>query len=122
MTQTNPSQSVENKQQDADEIYTFLQHFSLSQYESALRQEGFDNLQIIRELEEDVINELITDAKVNESDIKAFRNAINAAQNGTYNANKKEEFKYEYKKIEWYKKDVNKTIMFIGESGAGRTT
>eukprot|EP01084_Bolivina_argentea_P070732 128623_1 len=113
---------------NGDEIEIFLQHFSLSQYESALREQGFDNLQIIRELEEDVINELITDAKVKESNIEAFKNAINSVQNGTYNPNEKEEeFKYEYKKIEGDQEfDMNnknnKTIIFIGESGVGKTT
>eukprot|EP01084_Bolivina_argentea_P157166 273891_1 len=108
------------------EIHTFLNHFNLIEYESALREAGLENLQIIKQLQNDDINELIADVNIKQYDINKFKNAINAVKNDTYNSNKKEaEFKYEYKKIKSSKQsDVNnnKTIMFIGESGVGKTT
>eukprot|EP01084_Bolivina_argentea_P255159 429084_1 len=111
-----------------DEIGNFLKHYGLKQYDVKLKSSGLENLQIINELEDDDINEIIREANIKEWDVKAFTNAINSIKNGTYNANKQqEEFKYEYKRLEYDKqfdinKRENKTIMFIGESGVGKTT
>eukprot|EP01084_Bolivina_argentea_P319636 554392_1 len=90
--------------QTKTEIYIFLQHFKLLTYCTKLKRLGLDNLQIIHELEDDDINELITDANIKQSHIETLKNAINAVKNGTYNSNKKgKQYKYKYKK----KKNLN---------------
>eukprot|EP01084_Bolivina_argentea_P259629 438132_1 len=85
-----------------DEMNIFLQHFGLSQYETALQDQGLDNLQIIHELQDDDINDLIQDVNLKQSDTTRFQNAIKAVKNGTYNSNKQQqEFKCEYKRIRY---------------------
>eukprot|EP01084_Bolivina_argentea_P146002 255771_1 len=114
-----------------DEMSTFLDYFKLQEYDNVLRSSGLENLEIIRQLEDDDIDEIINDANMTEDDIKTFKNAINLVKNDKYNPNNseddnKQKQEFEYKQIECDNKidDIsnNKTIIFIGESGVGKTT
>eukprot|EP01084_Bolivina_argentea_P070734 128628_1 len=129
-----------NNRINGDEIDIFLEYFGLSSYDNELRSSGLENLQIICELQEDDINDIINDINIKKRDIEKFKNGINSVKNGTYNPNKIEEYdnnkqetEFKYKKIEYNNNnninindddDIknNKTIIFIGESGVGKTT
>eukprot|EP01084_Bolivina_argentea_P246358 412307_1 len=115
-------------EENCDEIHLFLKQFGLLEYDTELRAQGLENLQIMHELEGEDIEEIITDAKIKKSHVETLTNAINAVKDGTYtcNTNKEEEEEYKYITIGKAESDMkdenNKTIIFIGESGVGKTT
>eukprot|EP01084_Bolivina_argentea_P216221 367371_1 len=112
---------------EKDGINTLLDYFGLSTYEKQLRETGIDSIEIIFELEDEDIDDTINDINMKQSDIKTFKHAIHSIKNGTFKPSERVRVIY-HKKIKYVKcnninkRENSKTIMCVGESGAGKTT
>eukprot|EP01084_Bolivina_argentea_P259850 438645_1 len=134
-----------------DEIWKFLKHFNLDKFESGLRSAGLDDLSLLKDLDESEINDIAEEAGLKTLHRKKLLKAITSVKNGSYAVldpyakEEKEEKKEDPELVKLLKErknlrgdeeiktdkydplntssDIkNRTIVMIGESGAGKTT
>eukprot|EP01084_Bolivina_argentea_P319635 554389_1 len=140
----NPTDDVDDKTDNKEDLYEtkgenvadlsdFLRGKGLLKYKDALVEAGLENINLLNELDEDMINDVMKDANIKKLHQKVLRKAIKEYKNGTYKPVSNDPFKalrMKRKHLNGYipktSEDITgketKTIIFIGQTGVGKTT
>eukprot|EP01084_Bolivina_argentea_P319634 554387_1 len=141
----NPTDDDDNKTDNKEDLYEtkgenvadlsdFLRGKGLLKYKDALVEAGLENINLLNELDDDIVNDMMKQANIKQIHQNVLRKAIKEYKNGTYKPVSNDPFKkvrairkhlkgyIPIKTNRCWQDKQTKTIIFIGQTGVGKTT